>query len=414
MHKKEKPSPSCASCASCVPIPFSRSTFVNNEDISYLYSLTNEYRSIRYDLRNMQALAASLGNPQETFHSMLIAGTNGKGSVAKLLSSMMPEAGLYTSPHLVRLNERIQIGEREISDRDLKETFETVKDAAGSATDLLYPPTYFEMVTAMAFLYFRDRVKFAVLEVGLGGRLDATNIVEQDVSVITSIGLDHQEFLGNTIEAIAAEKAGIIKGREPVIVGPTADLPVIREQAGRHLIRAAELDLARDGALKPKLPGRHQTDNIRIAIQAGECLAIPQADIVRGVNTAEWPGRLERLGRFLLDGAHNVAAARVLAAFLEEFHPEKVWIIFGAMADKPFAEMIEILRPHARQFIFTRPQSPRAKDPADLQRLVPGSELAPTVAEAIERARASAPVDSTILICGSLYVVGEARPLLLS
>jgi dihydrofolate synthase / folylpolyglutamate synthase len=387
---------------------------VTPNDLSYLYSLTNEYRSIRYDLQNMRALAAALGNPQETFGSVLIAGTNGKGSVAQLLSSMLPEAGLYTSPHLVRLNERIRIGDHEISDDDLKTVFEAVRHAASTAENLLYPPTYFEIVTAMAFLYFRDRVNFAVLEVGLGGRLDATNIVEQDVSVITSIGIDHQEFLGNTIEAIAAEKAGIIKGREPVVVGPTADLPVIRAKAGDRLIRAAELDLARYGELRPKLLGRHQTDNIRIAIQTAECLAIPQADIVRGVNTAEWPGRLERLGRFLLDGAHNVAAATVLAAFLEEFHPEKVWIIFGAMADKPFAEMIEILRPHARQFIFTRPQSPRAKDPADLQRLVPGSELTPTVVEAIERARATAPPDSTILICGSLYVIGEARPLLLS
>src|SRR5262245_59855218 len=232
MHKKEKPSPSCASCASCVPIPFSRSTFVNNEDISYLYSLTNEYRSIRYDLRNMQALAAALGNPHESFRSILIAGTNGKGSVAKLLSSMMPDAGLYTSPHLVKLNERIRIGECEISDEDLNDVFVAVKRSASRAPDLLYPPTYFEMVTAMAFLYFRDRVKWAILEVGLGGRLDATNVVNQQVSVITSIGLDHQQFLGSTINEIAAEKAGIIKKTEPVVIGPTADLPVIREKAG--------------------------------------------------------------------------------------------------------------------------------------------------------------------------------------
>ena len=137
-------------------------------DLAYLYSVSNEYRSIRYDLRNMQALAAALGDPQRAFRSILIAGTNGKGSVAKLLSSMMPEAGLYTSPHLVRLNERISIGGREISDDELNEVFAAVKDAASTAKDLLYAPTYFELVTAMAFLYFRDRVKFVVLEVGLG------------------------------------------------------------------------------------------------------------------------------------------------------------------------------------------------------------------------------------------------------
>ena len=202
------------------------------EDLTYLYSQTNEYRSIKYDLRNMQALAAALGNPQQTFGCVLIAGTNGKGSVARLLSAMMPEAGLYTSPHLARLNERIRIGENEISDEDLKNVFGEVKSTAASAKDLLYPPTYFEIVTAMAFVHFRDRVKFAVLEVGLGGRLDATNIVNQDVSVITSIGFDHQEYLGSSIEAIAAEKAGIIKGSEPVIIGPAADLPPIRDKAG--------------------------------------------------------------------------------------------------------------------------------------------------------------------------------------
>ena len=384
---------------------------MTSNDLSYLYSLTNEYRSIRYDLRNMRALAAALGNPQDAFRCVLIAGTNGKGSVAKLLSSMMPEAGMYTSPHLVRLNERIRVDDREISDEDLHEVFETVKHAASTAKDLLYPPTYFEIVTAMAFLYFRDRVKFAVLEVGLGGRLDATNIVEQDVSVITSIGIDHQEFLGDTIDEVAAEKAGIIKGREPVIVGPNADLPVIRQRAGSRLIAVKPADLHKYPHLRPQLLGRHQIDNIAVAIRAAECLGVPEGDIVRGVNRATWPGRLERIGRFLLDGAHNVSAARALAAFLKEFYPQGVWMIFGVMADKQFEEMIAILNPHAQQLIFTRPQNSRAKDPAHLQRLVPGSYAASTVTEAIHYARLRAPSDATVLICGSLYLIGEARDL---
>src|SRR6266478_5574731 len=257
------------------------------DDLAYLFSLTNEYRSIRYDLRNMQALASALGNPHRAFRSVLIAGTNGKGSVARLLSAMIPSAALYTSPHLVRLNERIRIGEQEISDQQLKSVFEEVKTAIGTCKDLLYPPTYFEIVTAMAFLYFRDRVKFAVLEVGLGGRLDATNIVRQEVSVITSIGLDHQEYLGTTIEAIAAEKAGIIKSSEPVIVGPSADLPVIRERAGNRLLHGA--DLSRYPDLRPQLLGRHQLENIALAVRAAECLGIPRDDIVQGVNTAKWP-----------------------------------------------------------------------------------------------------------------------------
>jgi dihydrofolate synthase/folylpolyglutamate synthase len=360
----------------------------------------------------MRALAAAFGDPQRAFQCVLIAGTNGKGSVARLLSSMMPNAGLYTSPHLVRLNERIRIGEREISDEDLKDVFEIVKKAASDAHGLLYPPTYFEMVTAMAFLYFRDRVDFAVLEVGLGGRLDATNIVEQDASVITSIGIDHQEFLGGTIERIASEKAGIIKRNEPVVVGPSADLPIIREKAGSRLVLATPDYLQKYSNLQPKLLGRHQLENIAVAVRTAESLGVSQDAIVRGVNSTTWPGRLERSGRFLLDGAHNVQAAQALAEFLGEAHSEGVWLIFGAMGDKQFEEMIAILRPHARQFIFTRPQSSRAKDPADLQRLVPGAMTASGVGEAIELARVKAPTDATIVLCGSLYLIGEARQLL--
>jgi dihydrofolate synthase / folylpolyglutamate synthase len=396
------------------------------DDLAYLFSLTNEYRSIRYDLRNMKALAAALGNPQEAFKSVLIAGTNGKGSVARLLSAMMPEAGLYTSPHLVRLNERIRIGDQEISDQDLKVVFEEVKTAAANTTDLLYPPTYFEIVTAMAFLYFRDRVKFAVLEVGLGGRLDATNIVNQEVSVITSIALDHQQFLGTTIEAIAAEKAGIIKQHEPVVIGPAADLPLIREKAGARLLRAAdleqrvrslgdgyfELDIGRYRNLRPRLAGRHQLENVAIAVRAAACLALPEQDVVRGVNTAMWPGRLEKIGRFLLDGAHNVAAATALSRFLDEFHPQGVWMIFGAMADKQYKEMVAILEPHARQLIFTKAQSSRATDPAELQKLVAGSRTEPSLTDAIQFARDHVPADTTVLICGSLYLIGEARAIL--
>jgi dihydrofolate synthase/folylpolyglutamate synthase len=385
---------------------------VTSARLEYLYSLTNEYRSIRYDLRNMQALAAALGNPHHAFRSVLIAGTNGKGSVAALLSAMMPAAGLYTSPHLVRLNERIRVGNTEISDDDLDQVFATVKQAASTAKGLLYPPTYFEMVTAMAFLYFRDRVDFAILEVGLGGRLDATNIVSQDVSVITSIGLDHQQFLGTTIGEIAAEKAGIIKDNEPVVIGPSADLQPIREKAGGRLMHG--VDLRDYPNLQPKLLGEHQLENIAIAIRAAECLGLARDNIVRGVNTAEWPGRLERLGRFLLDGAHNVASANALATFLAQNHPEGVWTIFGVMADKNFEEMLTILIPHTRQFVFTKPQSSRALDPNALRPLVSGSHVEESVTDAIEYARNHAPGDTTILICGSLYLVGEARHATLS
>src|SRR5947199_5082403 len=189
----------------------------------------------------------------------------------------------------------------------------------------------------MAFLYFRDRVKFAVLEVGVGGRLDARNIGAEEFSVITSMGLNQQQFLGTTIQAIAAEKAGIIKSTEPVIIGPSEDLPVIRERAGNRLMRGA--DLRRYPELRPQLLGRHQLENIAVAIRAAECLGISEENIVLGVNTTTWPGRLERFGRFLLDGAHNVAAAGALAAFLGGFQPEGVAVLFRAMADKQTASM---------------------------------------------------------------------------
>jgi dihydrofolate synthase/folylpolyglutamate synthase len=407
---------------------------VTPEDLAYLFSLTNEYRSMKYDLRNMQVFMKRLNNPQDAFRSILIAGTNGKGSVAALLSAMMPQAGLYTSPHLVRLNERIRIGAETISDADLKKVYDEVIHAAAEAkAELLYPLTYFEMVTAMAFTYFRDRVRFAVLEVGLGGRLDATNVVRQDVSVITSIGLDHQEFLGSTIDAIAAEKAGIIKDHEPVVVGPEAELTPITEHAGKRLVTTRqvertvrslgqgrlELDIVtpvrRYSGLRPQMLGRHQIDNIVIAIRAAECLGLPQMDIEMGVNTAIWPGRLQRIPgspALLLDGAHNPAAAKALAAFLKEFYPEGVCMIFACMSDKAYPEMLPLLQPHARPMIFTRAQSSRSADPVQLQTLVPRSQVQPNLEAAIRDARARSTPEGTILICGSLYLVGEAQAIL--
>jgi len=402
-------------------------------ELTHLFSLTNEYRSIQYDLRNMQALAAALDNPQESFRSVLIAGTNGKGSVAAFLSAMAPGSGMYTSPHLVRLNERIRIGNNEISDSELKEAYDAVVAAAGRATNLLYPPTYFEMVTAMAFTYFRGRTRFAVVEVGMGGRLDATNIVQQDASVITSIGLDHQEFLGSSLDQIASEKAGIIKGKEPVIIGSEAEFDSICELAGDrlfktgHIARAArplgkgyfEVDITTPirqyKALRPRLAGRHQIENLVVAIRTAERLEWTRERIEHGANTAQWPGRLELIeGRpsFLLDGAHNEPAAAALAAFLGEFYPERVYMIFGCMRDKNYPSMLDILSPHASDVIFTRARSARSQTPDALQRLIPGSRTAPSIEDAIACARAGAPPESTILICGSLYLVGEARALL--
>jgi dihydrofolate synthase / folylpolyglutamate synthase len=406
---------------------------MNPEDLRYLFSLTNEHRSIRYDLRNMQAFADALGNPQDSFQSILIAGTNGKGSVGSMLSSMLPDAGFYTSPHLLRLNERIRIGGTEISDPDLQRCFDQARQAAASAAGLLYPPTYFEMVTAMAFLYFRGRVDFAVLEVGLGGRLDATNIVRQKVSVITSIGLDHEQFLGTTLDEIAAEKAGIIKGGEPVVVGDDVTQSVVRERGGGNVYTTN--DIARTArpvgkgyfevsfrtpvreykALRPALAGRHQIGNAILAVRAAELLGLSESAITSGIEHAQWPGRLERFEgdpAFLLDGAHNPHAARALAAFLQEFYAAGVWMIFGVMADKQFREMIECLAPSVNQWIFTRPDSPRAKDPAELASSRENSVAKDNIGEAIAFARSHVPKGATVVVCGSLYLIGEARLML--
>jgi dihydrofolate synthase/folylpolyglutamate synthase len=399
-------------------------------ELAQFFSQTNEYRSIKYDLRNMETLMERLGNPHESFRSALVTGTNGKGSVAAFLAAMQPNAGLYTSPHLVRVNERIRIGTSEISDDDLNALHAEVKRAADKK-GLLYPPSYFEMMTAIAFLYFRGRTDFAVLEVGMGGRLDATNVVHQDVSVITNVGLDHQEFLGSTLEEIAAEKAGIIKSKEPVVVGPDVENDVIRERAGEKLFMTRPIQKAArplgNGLysidvvtpirqyrnLRPKLAGRHQIDNAVIAIRAAECLKWRHDHIERGINNAVWPGRLERIEgnpSYLLDGAHNEPATRALAGFLQEHYPKGVVMVFACMADKNFETMLHLLKPHVRHAVFTKVPGGRAEDPEKLRALWPGSHATSDVLDALDHASRKA--HGTVLVCGSLYLVGEAKRVL--
>jgi dihydrofolate synthase/folylpolyglutamate synthase len=408
---------------------------ITSADIAHLFSQTNEYRSIKYDLRNIQILLERLGNPQQSFRSILIAGTNGKGSVAAMLSAMMPDAGLYTSPHLQRFNERFRIGPNEISDADLAAAYQEVTAATADLSAFLYPPTYFELTTAMAFVYFRNRVKFAILEVGMGGRLDATNVVRQDVSVITSIGLDHQKYLGNNLDQIAFEKAGIIKSNEPVVIGPEAEFDVIRDNAGQRLYMTQylqrqvrplgggyfELDLITPirqyKNLRPSLAGAHQLDNVVVAIRAAECLRLSREQVERGVNSAVWPGRLERIAgepSFLLDGAHNERAMQALCAMLEEFYPDGVPMIFGCMADKNYEAMLTLLRPRVSQMIFTKAEGRRSKEPSELQALWPSAHVTGSAHEAIELARAGFNPGDTVVVCGSLYLIGEARSALQS
>ncbi len=412
---------------------------MDDTDIQHLFSLRNEYRSLRYDLKNVQILCEELGNPQESFRSVLIAGTNGKGSVAQWLSAMLTEAGLYVSPHLERLNERISIGGIEIDDLELAEVLTRVQEAASEhRTRLLYPPTYFELVTAAAFEYFRGRVGYAVLEVGMGGRLDATNVVSQDVSVITNIGYDHQEYLGSAIEEIAAEKAGIIKRSEPVVLGSGCRYQCIRTRAGGRSVDAGRLreEIRNEGGglfrvdletpvrryegLRPQLPGRHQIENMKVAVRAAECLEaqgwpLDGERIARGVNQATWPGRLERFGGkpvFLVDGGHNVPAAEALGRYLGEYCPEKVWLIFGGMGEKDCASMIRALAPHAERLILTRSRNPRSADPQIFGADFPDAVIMDGIEDAVSYVREHAGAEATVLITGSLYLVGEARAVL--
>jgi dihydrofolate synthase/folylpolyglutamate synthase len=411
---------------------------MNDSDIEQLFSLRNEYRSLRYDLANIRILSSLLGNPHDSFRSVLIAGTNGKGTIARWLASMIPGAGLFTSPHLNRLNERIVIGDREIDDVDLQ----AVHDAVGRAVEVgadrfLYPPTYFERVTSMAFEHFRGRTGYAVVEVGLGGRLDATNILDQDVSVISSIGMDHCEYLGSTLDEIAAEKSGIIKDAEPVVIGPTANRRPVRERAGERLVDAASSRTAvrdlgagfyevavtgRNGVyegLRPRLAGRHQIDNLVVAVRAAEELAakgwpIDATSIREGINSAEWPGRLESIPGsppFLIDGGHNLQAAEAIARYLAEYHPLGVTLIFGAMGEKDYAGMLGVLDPHVRRTIVTRPANDRAVAPEVLAGVCRSEAVIPELASAIDYARQRYPGD-VVLIAGSLYLAGEARSLL--
>jgi dihydrofolate synthase/folylpolyglutamate synthase len=438
--------------------------------VTQLYQLGHELArtpSHKFDLAHMRVLLGELGSPESGFRSVLIAGTNGKGSTAATLASILAAAGhrtgLYTSPHLVRINERIRINGEPIANPDFTGVHDEVEAAAVRLVErgkLPWHPSFFEVLTAMAFLHFaRVPADVAVLEVGMGGRLDATNVVEPLVSVITDISLDHQKFLGNTVREIAGEKAGIIRAGGTVVTLPQHPeandvigntildrgaravsavpyVPPVSPGTDRSEIGDPYLLTVMGEEIKVQSPliGRHQLRNVALAIATAVelnsvGLRITSTDIERGIRETRWPGRFQRVlvprpersgckksreqTEFVLDVAHNPAGAWALRAALSQYFERRpLLIVFGAMRDKAIAEMAEILFPLADRVIATRAENPRSATAQEVRdsgiRTGTEIETAACVRDAIKTARHLVPTGGVVVVTGSIYVVGEA------
>lgn len=427
-----------------------------DETLQYLLSLGHETTSIKLGLRNTELLLESLDNPHQRFASVQIAGTNGKGSTAVLLESICRAAGistgLFTSPHLVSITERIRIGGREISKFDFATYATEVRVAADTLLaegKLAALPTFFEHVTAIALLAFREaNVSLAILETGLGGRLDATTVAGATTVAITSLALDHQEYLGETLDEIAAEKAAIIrpgvtaiiatqpapalnvilKRCQEVEVEPSLDQDQSRHRideitADGHLSVTFETGETRYENVLLGLRGRHQIVNTSVAIRLAESLRregfeVPKTAIVKGIRTASHEGRLELHDgqpSWLFDGAHNPAGAQSLRAFLEEFVKRPVTLVFGAMNDKRLEEIARILFPVADRLILTQPDNLRAAPVERLESLAASVvrqgriTVVRSVSEAFQLAKDLTPSHGMICVTGSLYLLGEVK-----
>ena len=409
----------------------------SHDPLDYLFSL--ERLGMKFGLGNITTLCAALDQPQRAFNSVIVAGTNGKGSVTAMVERGLRAAGhrsaRYTSPHLTRLEERFVIDGREVTTRELRDAAGLVEGAVRSLLaegTLDAPPTFFEFATAVAFVLFRDaRVDIAVLEVGLGGRLDSTNVVTPIAAAITSIDLDHQAQLGTTLEAIAREKAGVIKAGIPVVCGPLPDVAetVIREvctRVGARFITASDRDL-QSTALQGQtlsLRGTHQRHNAGVAVALLRELdalgwRVPDAAVRAAVTDVEWPGRLEELRaghvRVLLDAAHNTAGARALADFLRDNGWTDSVLVFGVMRDKDVTAMLRELAPVFATIICTTANSPRAARAEELAAAV--AQVAPTIrveavdspTEALQQACALA---DRVVVAGSIFLIGPLRDIL--
>jgi dihydrofolate synthase/folylpolyglutamate synthase len=426
------------------------------ETIEYLYGL--QKHGIKFGLTNSRALMDLMGDPHRKFRSIHVAGTNGKGSTSLFIASVLLAAGyrvgLYTSPHLISFTERIRINSSPIAEERVVALAERVRERSRSVPGgegAPLSPTFFEVTTAVAFAYFAEEgVDVAVIEVGMGGRLDSTNVITPLVSVITNIELEHTDFLGQTIEEIAAEKAGIIKPGVRVVTGASQPevLRVIascaegsrsplyrlgRDFGPEHAVRGRDQVFDYRGIdacyekLRITMLGRHQIDNASLAVAAVECVrdagfSVSESALRTGLEHAVWEGRLERVAQrpdCYLDGAHNPAAAKALAASLRELRPSyrKLILVIGILADKDFCGILLELLSLADHVIVTKPRYARAMDPSRLAETAQGLYGSVTATESVEDAvrwaRQIADEEDLVVITGSLYVVGDARAVIL-
>jgi dihydrofolate synthase/folylpolyglutamate synthase len=451
--------------------------------VSRMYALGHELAQMpahKFDLAHMRVLLQALDHPERRFPSVLIAGTNGKGSTAATLASILQasdvKVGLYTSPHLVRINERIRVDGIEINDdifASLHGQVDLVAERLVERAELPWHPSFFEMMTAIAFEHFaREKVDLAVLEVGMGGRLDATNVVDPRVSVITDIAIDHQKYLGDTVGEIAREKAGIIRPGGVVVTLPqqpeandvigntilelnaravnavpyvppvspasaeylsrstsTQSLVPSTEQSESRFVYRYPLDVMGEQILvETPLVGRHQLRNVALAIAAAVELrqqgfsGITAKTIETGIRETGWPGRFQviaaRAGwpEIVIDVAHNPAGAWALRSALSgQYEDRSLIFVFGAMRDKAISEMAEILFPLAERVIATRPENPRAASPEEIRQAATRTgveiELIEDVERAVERARTLALPGTVVVVTGSIYLVGEVMRL---
>ncbi|MBW1680706.1 MAG: bifunctional folylpolyglutamate synthase/dihydrofolate synthase [Deltaproteobacteria bacterium] len=412
-------------------------------NVRYLYSL--QKFGIKLGLSKTITMLERMGNPHLGRRYVHIGGTNGKGSVGAFMASVLHEAGLkvglYTSPHLVRFTERFRINGREMERRQASALIQELR----RVMDPQDPPTYFETTTVMALLHFaRNGTDIDVMEVGMGGRLDATNVITPLVSVITNISAEHREYLGSGILQIAAEKAGIIKEGVEVVTGATqpAVVRLFEERCtrlgaslrrlgadARYRLTASGLHYyGRNrtlGRLAPGLSGDFQARNAALALAALECLEekgfrLTEQDLREGLRKARWPGRMHRVRErptVLVDGAHNPAAARTLARALQAgYRYRRLIMVVGIMADKDVGAILRALIAPAHHVIYTRPAYPRAAEPETLREkaagLGKGGEVVGDLAGALERAMGLAAPEDMVVVCGSLFTAGEALSLL--